>query len=483
MLPTGFSVRLDGKVRVVEDGCVLLAPWGTVLRLSVAQAACLDDGVVEVVDDASSKLARLLLDEQFAHPRPLKGPGRDDLTVVIPARGDADAVRDVVAGLGGVAVIVVDDCSDAPIECARATVIRHDRAFGLAEARNTGLRAARTPYVAFLDPGVVPDVLWIEATLAHFADPDVAMVVPRVLPLPGHKRWIEQYESMRPAMDPGRRECDLNTRRWDYSVPTTALMVRRDAAVKVGGFDGAFPAFNATDLCVRLGRAGWRSRFDPVAVVRASPPRSMVPWLHMRAATGYGSARLYVTKSSPERIAAVSRSWFVLGLTLLLAGARRAALVSAVVSLVHAFRLARSIPVDERPLWTALSMSALGLSGLAQRCAVLMLRNVWPVTMLATVLFPRARRVVLAVMLAEGVADWAARRDVPDRIDMARFVVLRRLDDVAFGWGLWRGLLEVRYGDSSLGGAGRKARGVAPVHLLNARRNALGSENPSAVAI
>ncbi|GGC73334.1 mycofactocin biosynthesis glycosyltransferase MftF [Hoyosella rhizosphaerae] len=475
-------MRLDSRVRVADDGSALFAPWGRVMRLSSAEQAMLDEDTVEVVDNESSRLARHLLDVEFAHPRPLKGPSWSDLTVVIAARDEPELVQQLVANLPDLPVIVVDDGSAVPLTCSGATIVRHEHRCGVAEARNTGLRAAHTPFVVFLDPGVVPGPLWVEAMLAHFADPDVALVVPRIAPLPHRKRWIGQYEAMRPTLDPGRRECSLHKRKWDYSVPTTALMVRRQAVVKVGGFDGAFPAFNATDMCVRLAQNGWRLRFDPVAVMRAPAPASVRRWFEWRAASGYGSARVYATKARPRRLQAATKLWLLLGSVLLLVGARRAAVISAAVGVVHTVRLARELPREVHPWVTAAAFNASSWSGSVRRVAEVALRNLWPLTLLAAVVSPRVRTVVIVAALAEGAADWWSRRDAEVRIDLVRFVLLRRLDDIAFGWGLWRGFAEVRYGASGYSGL-RNDAGVVPVHLLNARRNALDSENPSVVAM
>jgi GT2 family glycosyltransferase len=86
--------------------------------------------------------------------------GSADVTVVIPAY---DRARVLPRALSSVraqtllpsAVIVVDDgSSDDTAHVARregVTVVRHSRSMGAGEARNTGIRAATTRWIAFLD--------------------------------------------------------------------------------------------------------------------------------------------------------------------------------------------------------------------------------------------------------------------------------------------------------------------------------------------
>ena len=85
---------------------------------------------------------------------------------------------------------MVDDGSSVPVtpddfDGARCDVevIRHARSKGPAAARNTGLAACSTDFVAFLDSDVVPRRGWLEALLGHFCDPAVALAAPRIVGL------------------------------------------------------------------------------------------------------------------------------------------------------------------------------------------------------------------------------------------------------------------------------------------------------------
>ena len=66
-----------------------------------------------------------------------------------------------------VEVIVVDDGSEPPIEerdvtSRGATLVRHHENRGLSVARNTGLRIARAPIVAFTDDDCLPIPNWAD---------------------------------------------------------------------------------------------------------------------------------------------------------------------------------------------------------------------------------------------------------------------------------------------------------------------------------
>ena len=110
-------------------------------------------------------LARRLLDSGIAHPMldSLTPAGKPDVTVVIPVRDRQAELARCLAGLAAAPrVIVVDDGSRDPAAissvaaAAGASVLRRPVNGGPAAARNTGLAAADTPLVAFLDSDCVP---------------------------------------------------------------------------------------------------------------------------------------------------------------------------------------------------------------------------------------------------------------------------------------------------------------------------------------
>ena len=190
-LPDGFAVQVDRRVRVLGAGSALLGGSPTrLLRLAPAARSLLDDGRLEVNDALTAQLARTLLDATVAHPRPASGPSHRDVTVVIPVRDNIFGLRQAdvhaarYAGHRGRRRLGLSGASERiqRVHC-KVDVMRHQRSKGPAAARNTGLAACETDFVAFLDSDVVPRKGWLEALLGHFSDPAVTLVAPRIVGL------------------------------------------------------------------------------------------------------------------------------------------------------------------------------------------------------------------------------------------------------------------------------------------------------------
>ena len=267
-LPDGFAVQVDRRVRVLGEGAALLGGSPTrLLRLAPAAQTMLNGGRLEVHDAVSAHLARTLLDATVAHPRPLSGPSHRDVTVVIPVRDNPSGLIRLVSALRGLRVVVVDDGSVTPVAEADfggmhcdVRVVRHPRSKGPAAARNTGLAACGTDFVAFLDSDVVPRRGWLEALLGHFCDPAVALVAPRIVALHPSESVVARYEAVRSSLDLGLREAPVVPFGTVSYVPSAAIICRRSTLLDVGGFDESMNSGEDVDLCWRLNEAGARLR-------------------------------------------------------------------------------------------------------------------------------------------------------------------------------------------------------------------------------
>ena len=163
------------------------------------------------------------------------GPALPGVTVVIPARDRAGHLDRCLAALGrSYPVVVVDDGSRQAGEIANlcrrhgATLIRRPRPGGPGPARNDGLALVSTELVAFVDSDCEAGPEWITSLAAHFADPLVAAVAPRVRPITGPGP-AGRYLAARAPLDMGPQEGRvLPLTRLSY-VPTAALLVRRSA--------------------------------------------------------------------------------------------------------------------------------------------------------------------------------------------------------------------------------------------------------------
>ena len=295
-LPDGFAVQVDRRVKVLGEGSALLGGSPTrLLRLAPAAQTMLNGGRLEVHDALSAQLARTLLDATVAHPRPASGPSHRDVTVVIPVRDN-----DVWCCTGWFRRCAA--CGSWWSTTARrrrsstrtstglhcdVQVLRHPRSKGPAAARNTGLAVCNTDFVAFLDSDVVPRRGWLEALLGHFCDPAVALVAPRIVE-PGASRdsLVARYEAVRSSLDLGQREAPVVPYGTVSYVPSAAIICRRSALTKVGGFDETLKSGEDVDLCWRFVEAGARLRYEPIALVAHDHRTQLREWFARKAFYG-----------------------------------------------------------------------------------------------------------------------------------------------------------------------------------------------------
>ena len=324
-LPDGFAVQVDRRVRVLGHGSALLGGSPTrLLRLAPAAQDLLSDGRLKVRDEVSAQLARTLLDATVAHPRPAGGPSHRDVTVVIPVRDNTSGVRRLVSSLRGLRVVVVDDGSVCPIEPedfigahCDIEVLRHPRSKGPGAARNTGLAACTTDFVAFLDSDVAPRRGWLEALLGHFCDPTVALVAPRIIGLSQSENAVARYEAVHSSLDLGQREAPVLPHSTVSYVPSAAIICRRSAIHDVGGFDETLQSGEDVDLCWRLIEAGARLRYEPIALVAHDHRTELRDWLARKAFYGGSAAPLSVRH--PDKTAPVVISGWALMVWILMA--------------------------------------------------------------------------------------------------------------------------------------------------------------------
>ena len=454
-LPDGFAVQVDRRVRVLGDGGALLGGSPTrLLRLAPSARTLLDNGRLEVNDAVSAQLARTLLDATVAHPRPSGGPSHRDVTVVVPVRDNVVGVQRVLSALRGMRVVVVDDGSAIPVrqqDLERAScqveVIRHARSKGAAAARNTGLAACTTDFVAFLDADVVPRRGWLEALLGHFADPAVALVAPRIVGLSHSDNMIARYEAVRSSLDLGRREAPVVPYGTVSYVPSAAIICRRSTLLAAGGFDETLRCGEDVDLCWRLVESGVRLRYEPIALVAHDHRVSIREWLARKVFYGTSAAPLSIRH--PDKTAPLVISGWTLLLWLLMAvGTFIGYLASVMIAAVTARRIARSLNgVESKPRDVA-TLAVRGLGSAALQLASAICRHYWPIALLFAIVFRRFRHIVLIAAVVDGVADWLSRHNNGEveskQLGVVPYLVLKRLDDLAYGAGLWTGMVQER---------------------------------------
>ena len=163
-------------------------------------------------------------------------------------------------------VIVVDDGSvddsvrilNSVILPCEVRVIRQGNA-GQSAARNTGIRAARGEFIAFLDQ----DDLWAPEHLetlcrAMSADARCAWVYSDFDLIDEDGGTLVTSYLSETAVDVDRRTIEQLVRADIMALPSASLL-RRDALLDVRGFDRRLSGYEDDELFLRLYRAGWRS--------------------------------------------------------------------------------------------------------------------------------------------------------------------------------------------------------------------------------
>jgi mycofactocin system glycosyltransferase len=217
-------------------------------------------------------------------------------------------------------------------------------------------------------------------------------------------------------------------------VPSAALLARCSALGT--GFDDSMRVAEDVDLVWRLTAAGWRVRYEPAAVVEHEHPVATTAWLRRRAFYGTGAALLAARHGSAVAPVVLAPTSAVVW-PLLLAGRRPGRIAALAVLAADTVRLARRLaaPGSAPDVVQAAGLVLRGTAAAGRSLARSVTRHHWPLA-LPAVAFPGSRRVVLGVALADAVLAWWPHRG---RIGPLRFTVARRLEDLAYGAGLWWG--------------------------------------------
>ncbi|HUY47869.1 MAG TPA: mycofactocin biosynthesis glycosyltransferase MftF [Streptosporangiaceae bacterium] len=450
-LPNGFAVELADDVHRSRDGGLMLGGSPPrLLRLGKPAARLLEPGRFTVTDAATAALGRRLVDIGVVHPRLPVEPVRD-VTIVIPVRDGTRLLNLLLTALradpqtSGVPVLVVDDGSvnraavDSVTRRHGAALLVHSHNQGPAAARNTGLRHARTGYVAFCDSDVLPEAGWLSPLLAQFVDPALALAAPRVVGIPkSHPGWLDQYDDVRSPLDMGGREAPVVPLSALAYVPGATLVVRR-AAVG-GGFAPELRIGEDVDLCLRLHRAGWRMRYVPSSRVGHCHRANLRSWLAQRASYGSGAAGLALRH--PGQVPPLNAApWSIAACALVLRGRPVPVGVAVALTAGTAIRLIRRIPDADTPVRAGALLTLAAVRGTAEQLTGGVTRHYWPVAVLAAAANRRARNVLVLSAVVEGFIDY---RRSGSSLNPLAYLLIRWLDDLAYGAGLWRGAIRDR---------------------------------------
>ena len=183
--------------------------------------------------------------------------------MVIPLRGPQPWLGEALASAAAerpAEILIIEDGSswvDAATLPAGARLLRFSP-IGRSRARNEGVAAARTPYVAFLDaddvalPGrLVRQVAALEAT------PAAALCFGDIDAIDGTGALILDETAIQRKRIAGLRMRGLTYESLlvDCPIYTSATTVRRGHFVAAGGYDARHDAYEDLDLYLRLARA------------------------------------------------------------------------------------------------------------------------------------------------------------------------------------------------------------------------------------
>lgn len=242
------------------------------------------------------------------------------ISIVVPTHDRPERLRALLASIRAAAsprvdsIIVVDDSAPraSPAEEFPDLPVQHlavDRRVFMSRAKNLGWRAARSPFIFFIDDDNVVTRDTLEMSLAAMtSSPDVAAVVPSVL----YKRRPDLVWVYATPLARGRwghalvgrnrpRNPDLEGRFFDTDALPNAALVRRAALEDIGGFRETLEVNSSADAALRMKAKGWKVLAYSGAFIHhdVEPPGRLGYWAQHGAA-------------DPERVFHEVRDWFVL---------------------------------------------------------------------------------------------------------------------------------------------------------------------------
>ena len=221
-------------------------------------------------------------------------------------------------------------------------------------------------------------------------------------------------------------------------LPAACLVARVDALA--GGFSAEMRVAEDVDLVWRLAERGWRIRYEPAVLARHEHRVKLGNWMSRKAFYGTG-AHLLAQRHGYNVAPAVLAPWSVGVIIAVLA--QRWWSLSAVAGLgvVTALLIARKLSRSRHPARVSVWLTASGVLAVVGQVMQLMLRHWRPLAAIGCVFSKRVRRAVFVAAVVDVAVDY---RRTDAKLGPIRFGVLRRLDDLAYGAGVWFGAIRGR---------------------------------------
>jgi mycofactocin system glycosyltransferase len=266
--------------------------------------------------------------------------------------------------------------------------------------------------------------------------PQLAVLAPRIKSL----NWfqygaaIAAYEEVRSPLDMGAFPARVRAGTRVSYVPSALLLCDVAALRAVDGFDESMRTGEDVDLIWRLDAAGYSCRYEPSIEVHHLPRTTIQQLAQQRM--GYGeSAALLAEKHqgalAPLRVSGWSTGvWASIALGFPIIGGVVAAGTAVALS-----RKLRFLPDAEKE---SARLATLGHLHAGKQIASAVTRVWWPIALLLALVSRRARWALCLAAFVPALSDWWTTRP---HLDPVRYTLLRWVDDMSYGFGVWKGVV------------------------------------------
>ena len=386
-----------------------------------------------------AQLTDRLLATGAVHPMPKNTAALSDITVVIPAYiTSSESLADLkklVTSLAGLTIVIVDDASPHAVNIDGARVIRHDTNKGPGAARNTGIATVTTAVVACVDTDVMVTSQQIATLAAYVIDAHVGAVAPRIT-CTNYQSFISEFESHHSPLDLGSIPALVRPMSRVSYLPATVLVCDVQLLRNAGGFDDSIRMGEDVDLVWRLIENGISCRYVPSIECPHTPRSSMRKMLKQRY--DYGTSAALLDQRHPRAASPLRANALLLTTaTTVLMGYVYFAMILVVPTMVYFMISLRSTSI---PIATRTQLAWKGLVSTTRLLARAIMRAWWPLFFMASVVSLR-----LGVMLTFSAF-------VPPIVGLLRkkpgypirYLVIRILENLAYGAGVWAGAIRAR---------------------------------------
>jgi cellulose synthase/poly-beta-1,6-N-acetylglucosamine synthase-like glycosyltransferase len=191
-------------------------------------------------------------------------------------------------------ILIIDNNSkDKTAEIVREFPVKYimEKKQGACNARNTGIKNAGFPLVAFTDIDCVVDKLWLRHLVKYFEEEKTGGVGGHLEPIPP-KTVIEEYVIFRDILSQEKAMQDEA-----ISPPfliTANAMYRKNILEEIGGFDETFTVNGEdADLSWRVKWKGYNILFEPKAIVHHYHRSTLRGLLKQIRSYGAGTSYLF----------------------------------------------------------------------------------------------------------------------------------------------------------------------------------------------